>query len=210
MATVLNIRGTNGSGKTTLARSFLAMHHEGGRSPDFDLVRFPSPTKRDPDRMGGVPGYGRAHDRTILVGPYHTACGGLDGIASFDRQRLSIRSAIRRGASYVVAEGVLASTVYGSWAAFDDAVSAAGNAFAWCYLDTPVEVCLARIRERQRAAGREREIKEGLVHDKVAAIARTRERAIADGRMVYDLPWEIAEDAIWSLVRGEGEHLRAS
>lgn len=198
MALILNLRGTNGSGKTTLARgmiptSALTGNQDGG---PVDLVHFSSPTKKDPQRKGSVTGYGSRGMATMLVGSYRTACGGLDTIASFGRQQTAIKAACRiinqvsnPTIASVVAEGVLASTVFGSWADFARETAEAGNPFAWVYLHVPLEVCLGRIRKRQQVAGGEREIKKELVADKIKAILSTRTKAISAGFNVFDLPY---------------------
>lgn len=219
MTLILNLRGTNGSGKSTLARGFIpasAFHGNEDGGP-VDLVHFPSPTKKDPGRQGQVEGYGSRGMAAMIVGSYKTACGGLDTIASFSRQHAAIRAACRimnqasspRVAS-VIAEGVLASTVFGSWADFARETAEAGNPFAWVYLHVPLEVCLDRIRRRQlETGGKEREIKKDLVVDKIKAISATRTKAIAAGFPVYDLPFGHEAAALLDIHQRRGEDFRA-
>ena len=204
MSTVYNIRGTNGSGKTTLARAFLPA--AGGR---VDLNWYDSPTKRDPSRRLRVPGYINSipGDRVGLIGSYATPTGGLDTVPSFPIQQAAIAYMLENlKVEHVIAEGILSSTVFGSWADFDLSLMDLGrHHFAWVYLQTPIELCLERIAARQRAAGRERPIKEELVRDKVKAVAATRTKALAAGRLVYDLPVGGEENALRAIMRGEGE-----
>jgi hypothetical protein len=154
---------------------------------------------------------------TIVVGAYKTACGGLDTVPSFDLSFSATAEAARlaqehadlkwngQGAT-VIAEGVLASTVWSSWSLFDRNMEANGHQFAWCYLDTPLEACFERIRARQAAAGKAgKVIKADLVTDKHRAILATRTKALADGRLVYDLPWQTAEAALRKIIHGEDE-----
>lgn len=226
MALIINIRGTNGSGKTTLARQFLPADYlqgskEGG---PVDLVRFNSPTMKDPARVGVVPGYGNNRWKSIVVGPYQAVTGGLDGVNTFARQQSAIRAALRildgpvmrllpspvgayPGAA--IAEGVLASTVYGSWAEFADEMEGRGHKFAFTYLHTPLELCLQRIRQRQEASGKVREIKKELVADKVKAIFATRQKALTDGRLVLDLPPGGEIEAMKLILAGEWNRFRA-
>jgi predicted ABC-type ATPase len=223
MALVINIRGTNGSGKTTLARRYLPPNLGGDeRGGPVDLVHYAAPTKRDPQRRASVEGYGRTDLRTILVGSYKTACGGLDTIASFDRQHAAIRAAIRilerfphdvqrqaSGDNTVIAEGILASTVFGSWGEFASDLKEVGHQFAFTYLQTPLDVCLERIRARQEAAGKVRDIKVELVESKVRAIAATRAKALHEGHLVYDLPFGGETEALAAIVARDGEAFRA-
>lgn len=212
MGTFWNIRGTNGSGKTTLVRAFLP---DNGGGAQYDWGSYDKPTKRDPERRLTIPGYVHHYlfGAVAIVGSYATPTGGFDGLPSFDVQRKGVGEALAQGYRHVLGEGVLASTVYGSWAEFDRALEADGHCMAWVYLHTPVELCLQRIAERQRAAGRERLINEALVRDKVRAIQATRQRALDDGRPVYDIPNGNAAavaEALRMMMRGEGEVYRAA
>jgi hypothetical protein len=210
MITVYNIRGTNGSGKSTLARAFIP----GTQGYRLKLAEYPAPTKAQPDRVGSVSGRGfewggeQTGLATVVVGPYETACGGLDAVPNFETSFKAVSNAISMLEMHsscthraVIAEGVLASTVWGSWGEFAKRLDDVGIArVAFCYLDTPLEVCLDRIRKRQEAAGKVRDIKTELVADKVKAIAATRLKALAAGQLVYDLPHMAAEKALQDLM----------
>ena len=220
MITIYQIRGTNGSGKSTLVRGFIkgdpAAPANRPGVPDspmmVDLVSYAAPLKMNPQRRKYVEGYGSMEPGLdiIVVGSYRTACGGLDGVNSFDRQFRAIRQAVRLLSGHteppaegaVLCEGVLASTVAGSWFKFAKELRTVQieTRMAFCYLDTPVEVCLERIRKRQEAAGKVRPINEQLVRDKERAVAATREKAIAAGELVYDLPWESADVALRAIM----------
>lgn len=205
MITIYNIRGTNGSGKSTLARAFIAE-----KPSPVDLTWYDAPTKKDPQRRKSVEGYVSPHllpgVDVLVVGSYKTACGGLDAVPNFDTTFNALNGAVNLCRGYgraehqaVVAEGVLASTVWGSWGDYAEAAIESDGCdvnFAFCYLDTPLEVCLERIRGRQEAAGKVRDIKTELVADKIKAIAATRRKAIEAGHLVYDLPYESAKDAL--------------
>jgi hypothetical protein len=218
LITIYNIRGTNGSGKSTLARSFIrgdvtaSPNRPGvpGSPLMLDLTSYPSPTKKDPARRRIVEGYGNPGEQldVLVVGSYRTACGGLDAVPDFETTFKALDGAITimRGQGKapeqaIIAEGVLASTVWGSWGAYAAELPARLDAqVAFCYLDTPLEVCLERIKGRQRAAGKEREIKTKLVSDKILAIQATRRKAIEAGHLVYDLPYLIADTALFAII----------
>ena len=222
MITVYNIRGTNGSGKSTLARAY-SKPPEGeelSMSGPLDLHWYHSPTQRDPDRRKSVEGFGITTPKlsTVLVGSYKTACGGLDAVPDFARSFSAINKAVKLlevsatpgSEQAVIAEGILASTVWGSWGDYamklrtgQAAVPSNTARVAFCYLDTPLEVCLERIVRRQEAAGKVREIKRELVEDKVRAIAATRRRALEAGELVYDIPYQDAERAFRALLTND-------
>ena len=187
---IINIRGTNGSGKTTLVRQLI------GEKPNpVDLLWYPSPTKRDPDRRKAVEGYGNDWDpRFLAIGSYRQGCGGLDTVPSFELQQGAIRNAYKKrylgdiGFDHILCEGVLASTVAGSWLYFFQQQMLEGHAVCVVYLDTPLEVCLERIKARQIAAkGETREIKVDQVAAKIKAINNTRQRFIDAGITTWTL-----------------------
>lgn len=194
---IINIRGTNGSGKTTLARSFQL-----GSAQPVKLVHYASPTKRDPDRMCWVTGTMSHHGllgRVICVGSYDQAQGGLDTVGSFDLQQAAVFRATHE-AEHVVCEGILASTVAGSWLEFFKKLELGGEQVLVAYLDTPVELCLQRIRERQERAGKVRDIKEDQVRDKVRAIDATRRRFEAEGISTVVLDHTRAEEQLRQII----------
>lgn len=197
---IINIRGTNGSGKSTLVKSFI--------KPDWPEIPLQGYlTKAGKAKV--VTGY--FSKELCIVGSYKNACGGMDGIPNFETAFGAIGRAA--GCSYnVLCEGILASTVYGSWAKFaaDYCNPPAGrNGFAFAYLDTPVELCIERIRQRIAAKGGDPNFNEKLVHDKVKAIAGTRSKAIKDKFAVFDIPHENAEYVLNAILTGYGDNYRA-
>lgn len=191
---IINLRGTNGSGKTFLARQLI-----GERAAPIDLLWYDAPTKKEPERKKSLEGWGCAE--FIAIGSYKQGCGGMDTIPSFDLQQQAVRVAhewkrpgaiasLTRGMKpeHVVCEGVLASTVAGSWLNFFSGFNKDEVLIA--YLDTPLEVCLDRIAKRQIAAkGETREIKEDLVAAKIKSIAATRKKFDAAGFNTCVLNW---------------------
>lgn len=187
---ILNIRGANGSGKTTLAKKFIYPD-----SREVALCTNLKP-KRQPAYITGMLS---AEKGMCLVGSYKTACGGMDAIPNFGTAFAAIRGA-EQVACNVICEGVLASTVYGSWAEFASSVTD----FAFVYMTTPLEECLRRIQIRNGG----KPIKEKLVKDKIKAVAGTRAKALAAGHLVYDLPYEFPEVALAGILAGRGEPYR--
>lgn len=195
---IINIRGTNGSGKTTLARALITP-----AATPVDLLWYDNPTKRDPARRSAVQGWGTPRG-FLAVGKYSTGCGGMDTIKTFDLQQAAVVAALEMRLlppRHVVCEGVLASTVAGSWLEFFQHqrslwknIDPATRRTLVAYLDTPLDLCLERIIARQRATDRgEREIKVDLVRAKVAAIESTRAKMEAAGIATVTLRHDHAE-----------------
>ena len=205
---IINIRGTNGSGKTTLARQLI-----GPDAQPIDLVQYTSPTKREPERQRFVEGWGSAAPGGFLaVGSYKQGCGGMDTTPSFELQQQAVLTAAcweKNGKpitgpspEHIVCEGVLASTVAGSWLEFFRHFPAGGHDVIIAYLDTPLELCLERITARQIAAkGEAREIKVDQVRDKIKAITATRARFDAAGIRTVTLRHEHAEADLMEAIR---------
>lgn len=192
---IINIRGTNGSGKTTLARALI-----GPNPQPIDLVQYQKQVKSG-FKQKWVEAYGQPGG-FLAIGSYKQGCGGMDTIPSFDLQQKAIATAYdwaKNGhplpephPEHIVAEGVLASTVFGSWGKFFSGFNKAEVLIA--YLDTPLEVCLERIRARQIAAkGEAREIKKDQVADKIKAIQATKERFNKAGFLTATLRHDQAE-----------------
>lgn len=194
MTKLINIRGTNGSGKSTTVRGFLDLSKglaNDGAGPDapakIDLLHWEKEGKR-----GSIPkvieGYAVPKERVIIVGLYETTAGGMDTLPSFPLAQQAIRNAVQLARQHdfqaVLFEGVLCSTVWGSWAEFDKEMDGIGAKYHWCFLIPPLQVCLDRIQARNGG----KEIKEDLVADKIKAVKTTRTNAIYAQRRVFDLP----------------------
>ena len=169
MTTIINLRGTNGSGKSTAAVGLLV--------PELRYQTTLAGTLCETDGM------------TVLIGPYPPGkTGGCDRVHTFDLMRAAIRAALDPPAFPVVLfEGITISTTFGSWAEFCLSVP-----FVWEYMDTPLDLCLARVRERNQGA----EFKEEMVRSKFDSIRRTRAKALAAGFTVWDINHERASDEL--------------
>lgn len=169
MSLIINLRGTNGSGKSTAARSML--RHD-------SLL----PEIREKGSNVTIMGVNCLTDgRTILVGPYPEGkTGGCDRVKTFEIMRGAIRRACDMRYPIVIFESVTVSTVFGSWADFCQQ-----EPFWWVYLNTPLDVCIERVKLRNGG----KEFDEEMVADKYRAIKATQRKAIDAGFQVYDLHW---------------------
>lgn len=178
---LINIRGTNGSGKTTLAREFIAPNAE-----TLTLFEYTD----DKGRLKPVKGTLSEIDgkRYMVIGSYERPQGGLDGISTFALQMDAIRAATNvgtyakdYGVNHVIFEGIMCATTFGAWGNFMLGARDMGLQPMVAYLSTPLNVCLERIKERQKRAGKEREIKTDLVQNKIKMIDSTRRKFEALG-----------------------------
>lgn len=137
---ILTIRGTSGSGKSTIAFTLL-------KNFPFDKVL---------DDKGKILGYrvdAGLKKPIYLVGKYETACGGTDAIST---QKESCDRALRwaEAGGHVILEGLLLSGG-GPKAEVTARVTETGD-YCHCFLDTPVEICLDRVRARRAAKGNDK------------------------------------------------------
>lgn len=184
---VINLRGANGSGKSFIISSWMARQNA-----------IPQPQQKN--LFGGttrvkVPEYYTLNDGGIVVGPYLTNCGGCDSLDSTNLVKNRILEAIGRKPKYVLFEGVIISTVFETWLQFSRQLKPPG--MFWVYLDTPLEVCLRRIQERNRGKA----IKEQLVRDKIKSIESTRRKAVDAGEQVVILHHETALEEFRELMK---------
>lgn len=183
----INVRGCNGSGKTTLLRCLV-------RDPLCRVINVIVPDHK-PIPVTYAPG------GIAIIGDYTPAAGattaGLDRIKTQAAAK-AVAELVGRDpdVNAVLFEGVVVSTIYGPWQEW----SKANGGMIWAFLDTPLEVCLKRIQERNGG----KPIKDDQVADKHRTIARVREKALADGEHVRDLHWETALKDIKAVIENLG------
>lgn len=164
---LVNIRGCNGSGKSTIPLSMM----------DDPLLSTDDLWDKNGKRISTVtifPTYG-----WVALGKYSNVCGGLDTIKSIDIVRRTLQYALIRYPTYdVIMEGILCSTTYSS---YSEMFHWAENAYSVqpiiLSLMPPVEVCLARIQERNGG----KPIKENLVVNKWGMVYRSHQKFKAEG-----------------------------
>lgn len=184
---IINVRGCNGSGKTTLLRC-LARH------PDCVVVVYQVPARGNeiPPELLKIP-VTFTPDGLAIVGDYTPAAAGsttagCDRIKTQDAAKAIVKllTECMPPVRAVLFEGIVVSTIYGPWRDFN--LHKLGGRMIWAFLDTPLDVCLKRIQERNGG----KPIKEDQVADKHRTIARVREKALKDGERVADIRWETA------------------
>lgn len=133
---IYNIRGTHGSGKSSLVQYLFKKY-------PHELL--------DVSPRGRPEGY-RVHTGLrkplYVVGPYATACGGCDAVQPYDLIWPRVERYAKLG--HVLFEGALISVSVGS---IGLAMAKRKKECVILYLDTPVEVCLARIAARREKKG---------------------------------------------------------
>lgn len=135
---VCNVRGTSGSGKTTLVRDIMAL---GQVLPLGDNPKKPVAYQLS------IPSY----SPIFVLGSYENVCGGMDGVKTQEEICDRIRQFAPLG--HVLVEGLLMSTLFSKYVSLDRELLAQGVPTIWAFLDTPLDVCLDRVRARREARG---------------------------------------------------------
>src|SRR5262245_48356036 len=147
---LINLRGTSGSGKSTVVRNLMAQTGckpiygaLGLRLPEAYQLKLPQPV--------------------YVLGPYTTACGGgCDQVQPFALIPEMIERYAKRGC--VIFEGLLMSTFFGEVGRL---LMETGDS-AVMFLDTPLRICIDRVKARRRAAGNFRPFNSNLLAQKYA------------------------------------------
>lgn len=179
MTIVVKLGGTNGSGKTSVARALLdKMSKRSG--PDFKVT------------TGVIEG-----KRWEVIGSYKNICGGMDTISDKEERLTLVRGAAECGMHHVVFfEGLITGKTYGAFGAMSEEPQHKGN-WIYAFMDTPFDVCVARVLERRAAKLGQR----GYGNPSAApfnpqrtmlptykAVQSTAKRAAAQGHRVLWLP----------------------
>ncbi len=171
--TIVNIRGTSGSGKSTLVRQLM------DRSLSTEQL------------MEGkrIVGYELALPKLVhVVGRYETACGGCDGIKTQDE----VCNRVRQFAAFgdVVFEGLLISHIYGRYRDLTRELTT--HRFVWYFLDTPLDICIAQVKQRRLDAGNTKELDVTNTTQKWLDSRRVFQKAQDDGLNPMWLPYQEA------------------
>ena len=136
---IINIRGTSGSGKTHTARSFLDHY-----SPNLEIM----------DSSGKLVAHAVSYKTlpVYLIGSYRNICGGCDAVPDQDTVCGLVRHFSQFG--HVIFEGLLISHLYARYKALYDELFGKFNIpFVYAYMDTPLELCIERVKSRRLAKG---------------------------------------------------------
>jgi hypothetical protein len=163
---LLNLRGSSGSGKSTVIRALLDRY--GSRSI-YGCLGLRSPEAY------------RLDDRTFVIGPYLTPCGGCDALGSIDRVIELVREYSAKGHD-VIFEGLIISSSYGRIGQF---LESYGKDALVAFLTTSRQRCYQQLCKRQ-AEGRARGSKSFDRH--YDGTQRIKQRMLREGRLrVEDL-----------------------
>lgn len=165
---VFDIRGTHGSGKSYLVHTLLKKYRSEPIIQKKKHIGY-----FIPDLDCGV------------IGRYSTACGGCDGVGKQDEVVRRIRLFSRRY-RHVVLEGILVSHTFKRYAK----IAKRAEDYRFLFLDTPLKVCISRVRKRRLAKGNKKELDpKNVIKDHHNIWDSVRNKCIAAGCCVKILDW---------------------
>lgn len=173
MPRIVKLHGTSGAGKSTVG---------------FAL-------KGEPITVNGkVEAYFK--DGIYLLGRYDSQCGGCDTLDADEQIKLLHKYAPMGDVFY---EGLLMSEYYGR---LGEASERYGDDHVFAFLDTPVEVCLERVRLRRLAKGNTKPFNEKNTRDRVEKIRRLQRKLKTMGRNVVVIDHTDAVNEVLELFHG--------
>ena len=172
MIKFFNLRGTSGAGKTHVER---AIFNECSMVP----IRM-SPNGKKVRLYKGV-----YNGKPIyILGDYSNDCGGCDTIPSVGEVAEILLTLVDEPKGVVMFSGLMISHMQGTVSA---AMKPFGYRFLQAYLDTPLELMLARVQQRRDQRGDTRPFNpENTIKD-FKAVQMSRAKAIKDGFAVVDI-----------------------
>ena len=172
---ILDIRGTHGSGKSYIAHQLLSYGCE-------EIVGYNEYKKKETILGYSVPSLDLA-----VVGKYETQCGGCDGVGSSDEvcRRVRLFASIYK---HTVLEGILVSHTFDRYNRLAQEMKEAGHTYLFAFLDTPLEVCIERVKARRKAKGNDKELNpNNIIRDHHNIYTVVRGKMIKAGRTVTDI-----------------------
>jgi hypothetical protein len=133
-----------------------------------------------------------------VVGPYHTQCGGCDGVPT--QQEAADRAvAYHEQGGHVILEGLLMSGAGPKGAV--TATLEKTKDYCHCFLDTPLETCIERIKQRRIARGDERELNTKNTELKFYQVVSTYKSLKKDGYNVALLDHNEAYETVLHILK---------
>lgn len=180
---IVKLHGNSGSGKTTVARGLMNMAHAFAGFGD-------KPARPEAYQLM----FQNLERPLYILGPYTNTCGGLDSVGTWREAADLLHKYAKLG--HVFYEGLLSSTYYGS---FGKETEQYGQDHIFAFLDTPLELCIERIKERRAEAGNPKPLNEENTRNRAKPITNVRGKCLALGRRVVDIDHQDPINQVYKL-----------
>jgi hypothetical protein len=186
---VFDLRGTHGSGKSHLVHTLLRRY---GNRPILGEAASP---RRE------VLGHYAHRLGLAVVGPYTKVCGGCDAVRTQDEVCRRVRL-FSQEYPRVMLEGILVAHTYSRYLALAREL----GDYTFLFLDTPLEVCIARVKARRLDRGNTKPLDPRNVirdHERVHNVLPGAFREA--GLRVVTLDWQNATGQALEVIRNGSE-----
>ena len=184
---ILRVAGTFGSGKTTAVREFINSY----------------PCKTLNSAAGKILGYridlseAGVKMPLFVIGKYDNTCGGTDAISTQAEIAERIMKAHPHG--HVIYEGALVSGA-GLAGQVTQAIRETG-CDVYTFLDTPMDVCIERVKGRRKAAGNEKEFNPKNLVLKFDSVVSTYKTFKREGLNTHLLDYKNINPALLAIIK---------
>jgi hypothetical protein len=178
---IVKLHGTSGAGKSTVAWTFLKagvpepLRNARGK-PEAYLVSPPDWSRK-----------------LYILGKYETQCGGCDTLNADEQIELLHKYA---PLGHVLYEGLLASEYYGRLGVASEKY---GDDHIFAFLDTPIDLCIERIKQRRLLAGNTKPLNEENTRGRIKKIESLQRKLVAMNRRVVGIAHESAYIQVFNL-----------
>lgn len=185
---LISLRGTHGSGKTFVMTNFLKAHP---KRPLYGQLGPRLPEAYELTIKG-------ANGPTFVIGPYLSACGGLDAVQPYENILKLLSKYEPKG--HLVFEGLMASGVYGRIGEWMEPFKKRVHIL---FLDTPYEKCVERVEARRLQRGNRTELDPTNVKKKFLAVGYVKKRVAREKLFAFqDVSSETADKVMAQIIRG--------
>ncbi len=175
MTLVIQIRGTSGSGKTTVARDVIER---------FKLEAAYTDGRRNPIWY--------TKDRICILGSYESTCGGCDNVGAAPACYNLLQEA-KKEHDVVIMEGLLLSEDKKWTKQMQDD----GDEVKVLFLNTPLSLCINRVKARRLAAGNYKPFNEANTTKRVDVIGRAKKVLVEYGVACFTRDIKVATSCVW-------------
>lgn len=199
---LFNLRGTNGTGKSTVAHQLIK---DTGATP---LEYWPMGARRTNKRK--VRAYAGTFEGVpiAILGSYETVCGGMDTITDInDARELIVEYGLNDKFPIVFYEGLFISHMLGTVARGIETSGLKEN-LTMAYLDTPLDVAIARVEKRRAERGNKTPFNPNNVIKDFRAVSLNKAKAENEGWSVITVDHTNAYAEVTKFLRGSANTVK--
>lgn len=177
---IIDIRGTHGSGKSWVMHQLL-------KKFDHEAITGYCEHKQKEMTLG----YYLPEPDAAIIGRYSNQCGGCDGVGSAGEVCRRVRM-FSKQYERVLLEGILVAHTFKRYSELAEEIEEdPTQVYKFLFLDTPLEVCIERVKARRIERGNTKEFDpKNVIHDYRSIWERTRKKMQDSEHYVVEVPYK--------------------